>query len=115
MTIRGWDISVPGVRSAIARTMAAAEPLPAHDRTYRDALVHAGDLTRSDRIKAALAGFGTHHQYTLALAVQRTSNCIEGVTNATNAYLRGDQEMAEEAQRSARVAPTSADLPKPGE
>ena len=114
MTIQGWDISVPGVRGAIAETMAAAEPLPKHDKTYREALAHAGELTRSNRIKAALAGFGQHHQYTVALAVQRTANCIEGVSEATNAYLRGDEEMAREAQRNARVAPTPADLPKPG-
>ncbi|MFI0485003.1 DUF6507 family protein [Actinomadura sp. 9N215] len=113
MAIPGWNIEVAGVRSAIARTIAAIEPLENQAKTYIDAASSAGTASGSSLINKALLGFGEHHQYTLALAAKRTSNCIRGVTLATNAYLRADAEMAEKAQRNARVAPTPADLKQP--
>ncbi|MFD0692104.1 DUF6507 family protein [Actinomadura fibrosa] len=113
MAIEGWNIHVAGVRSALARTIAAIEPLKGHAETYGDAMYSAGYASGSDRIKAALAGFGEHHQYTLAFAAKRTSNCIRGATLATHAYLTGDEEMAENAQRNAGRAPTPADLRRP--
>ncbi|MBT2210793.1 DUF6507 family protein [Actinomadura sp. NEAU-AAG7] len=113
MAIPGWDIEITGIRSAVARTIGAIDPLEGHAKTYTDALYDAGYSSGSDRVKQALAGFGEHHRYTLPLVVVRTSNCIRAVTTATNAYLRADEEMAERAQRNAQKAPRVADLRMP--
>ncbi|RKS76558.1 hypothetical protein BZB76_1914 [Actinomadura pelletieri DSM 43383] len=112
MAIDGWNIEVAGIRAAVARTIAAIEPLEGQAKTYLDAASSAGTASGSGRINEALLGFAQHHKYTLALATKRTANCVNGVTRATNAYLRGDAEMAEAAQRNARIAPTPADLGK---
>ncbi|WP_344941303.1 DUF6507 family protein [Actinomadura miaoliensis] len=114
VTLRGWDINLGGVRSTIAKTIAAVEPLEKQAKAYADAMEAAGKASGSEVVNAALLGFGQHHLYTLPLLARRTSNCIRGVTLATNAYLAGDREMAERAHRTALTAPRPEDLLRKG-
>jgi len=114
VTLRGWDIDLPGIRSTISKTIAAIEPLEKHAKTYADALDAAGDASGSNVVQAAVTGFGQHHLFTLPLLAKRTSNCIRGLTLAANAYVAGDEEMAERAHRMALKAPRPEDLLRKG-
>lgn len=110
MTLRGWDVQLGGVRSTIAKTIAAVEPLEKQAKSYVSAMEAAGKASGSGVVQTALNGFIQHHLYTLPLLSLRTSNCIRGATLAANAYVTGDEEMAERADRTATKAPTVEEL-----
>lgn len=96
-----WDIDPGGVRGVLSKTQAAYEPLAEQAEDYLTSLKAAATATGSQIVAQALVGFATHHGATLTGIAQRTSRCFQGAVNATNAYLRGDEEMAARAQRNA--------------
>lgn len=108
-----WDIKPEGVKGVVTRTAEAAKPFEAQYKTFADNLNTSGQNCQSGIVGQALKDFYEHHKLTMPSIVKRTSNSLHGAVNATSAYLRGDLEMARQAQENAAKAPV-LDLPKAG-
>jgi Family of unknown function (DUF6507) len=108
-----WDIKPEGVKGVVTRTAHVAESFETEYKTFTDNLETAGQNCQSEVVGQALKDFYEHHKETMPSIVKRTSNSLHGAVNATAAYLRGDHEMALQAERNAAKAPV-LDLPKAG-
>lgn len=96
-----WDIDPLGVRAVVQRTQAAAAGFTRGGKKYQSGAQQAAATCDSPIVTQALAIFAEHHQDTLAYLVTKTAAALTGAVKATNAYLVGDLEMAERAQRQA--------------
>lgn len=56
---------------------------------------------KSPPVEAALSGFFDHFTGETEAMFTRTLSCLQGATDATTAYIQGQEEMAAEAQRQA--------------
>lgn len=102
----GWDIDPAGVRAVVTRTQSAGDGFATAAATYQTGARQAAANCDSPIVVQALAGFATHHEHTLPALMSRTYRALTGAVKATNAYLTGDLEMAERAQRHAARTPT---------
>lgn len=68
----------------------------------------------SEIVAGAISGFAEHVRADIEFVTHRTGAVMAAAANATNAYLRGDLEMAANAQRGATAAPPELDLPGRG-
>lgn len=121
----GWDISPSGVQHVLTETAKAAEGLSntgkALQETAPSAAGSAGTIQQGGVEKsgvqgpvgAALGEFFTAYQEKLAYVAVRTSNSLNGAATATNAYVKGDLDMAAQAQANALKEP-KIDLPGAG-
>jgi glycerol kinase len=108
-----WDIDPAGVRSVVTRTAGVAEAFEGQAQTYAARLRSAAAASGSQLVGQALADFANHNQHAFAAAVGRTTRVLGAAVAATNAYLAGDLEMAERAQRNATAsAPTPGGPPR---
>ncbi|MER6750559.1 DUF6507 family protein [Streptomyces fungicidicus] len=121
----GWDISPSGVSGVLKETAKAAEGLSntgkALQKTMPSAAESAGTIQQGGVEKsgvqgpvgAALGEFFTAYQEKLMYVAVRTSNSLNGAAGATNAYVKGDLDMAARAQANALKEP-KIDLPGTG-
>lgn len=102
----GWDIDPAGVRAVVTRTQSAGKGFATAATTYQTGAKQAAANCDSPIVVQALVVFATHHEQTLPTLMGRTYTTLTGTVKATNAYLTGDLEMAERAQRHATHNPT---------
>ncbi|WP_026405668.1 DUF6507 family protein [Actinomadura rifamycini] len=100
-----WDIDPQGVQGVINRTAEAFAPFEQHAGAFATGCRDAGTASGSTQVSKALSGFVEHHRPTLLGLRNRTQRTLRGAAEATNAYVRGDEEMAAQAQ--AKAARTS--------
>ncbi|MFJ5291048.1 DUF6507 family protein [Streptomyces sp. NPDC088348] len=112
-----WDISVSGVRGVLSRTETAAEGLSdactSMEKTLPSAASSAGTISGtycgagppSGPVAAALAEFHHAKQRDLVYVAQRTIKSLNGASEATHEYLKGNVEMAANVQRTAVKEP----------
>jgi hypothetical protein len=96
-----WDIDPAGVRAVVTRTAAVAEAFQGQAETFGARLTSAANASGSRLVGQALVDFAEHHRHAFSAAVDRTAKVLGAAVAATNAYLEGDLEMAERAQRNA--------------
>ncbi|MGW1545148.1 DUF6507 family protein [Streptomyces sp. NPDC002309] len=72
-----------------------------------------GEKAQGGLVALALSQYAERASKDLQFVAARAGKSLQGVVDATTAYLNGDQEMAAEAQRSALAAP-KLDLPGMG-
>ncbi|MEV5335364.1 DUF6507 family protein [Streptomyces werraensis] len=118
----GWDISPSGVQHVLTETAKAAESLGTIGEALQENLpsaaasagtIQQGGVEKSGvqgPVGSALAEFFNAHAKRLKYIAVRTSNSLDGAATATNAYVRGDFEMAAQAQANALKEP-KIDLP----
>ncbi|WP_217251615.1 DUF6507 family protein [Streptomyces sp. AC602_WCS936] len=121
----GWDISPSGVQGVLKETAKAAEGLSNTGKALQETLpsaaesagtIQQGGVERSGvqgPVAAALGEFFTAYQEKLMYVAVRTSNSLNGAAGATNAYVKGDLDMAARAQANALKEP-KIDLPGAG-
>jgi Family of unknown function (DUF6507) len=100
-----WDIDPAGVRSVVTRTAGVADAFQGQAETYAARLQSAANASGSQLVGQALVDFASHNQRAFAEVVERTTRVLGAAVAATNAYLAGDLEMAERAQRNATATP----------
>ena len=96
-----WDIDPAGVRAVVTRTAGVAEAFQGQAETFATRLISAANASGSRLVGQALVDFAEHHRHAFSSAVDRTAKALGAAVAATNAYLEGDLEMAERAQRNA--------------
>ncbi len=118
----GWDISPSGVSGVLKETAKAAEGLSNTGKALQESMpsaaksagtIQQGGVERSGvqgPVGAALGEFFTAYQEKLMYVAVRTSNSLNGAAGATNAYIKGDLDMAARAQANALKEP-KIDLP----
>ncbi|MEU3156909.1 DUF6507 family protein [Streptomyces griseoincarnatus] len=118
----GWDISPSGVSGVLKETAKAAEGLSNTGKALQESMpsaaksagtIQQGGVERSGvqgPVGAALGEFFTAYQEKLMYVAVRTSNSLNGAADATNAYVKGDLDMAARAQANALKEP-KIDLP----
>jgi hypothetical protein len=118
----GWDITPSSVRHVLGETAKAAEGLSetgkALQETMPSAAKSAGTIQQGGAEKsgvqgpvaAALSEFFNAYQNDLMYVAVRTSNSLNGAATATNEYVKGDLDMAAQAQANALKEP-KIDLP----
>ncbi|MEU2991265.1 DUF6507 family protein [Streptomyces griseoincarnatus] len=118
----GWDISPSGVSGVLKETAKAAEGLSNTGKALQESMpsaaksagtIQQGGVERSGvqgPVGAALGEFFTAFQEKLMYVAVRTSNSLNGAAGATNAYVKGDLDMAARAQANALKEP-KIDLP----
>lgn len=94
-----WDIEPAGVRGVVSRTQAAGQGFEKAGRLYASGARNAAGSAGSPIVTLALQSFAKHHRTTLTGLVDKTVASLTAAVGATNAYLDGDLEMAERAQR----------------
>ncbi len=100
-----WDIRPSGVQGVLQRTHAVAGEFEGQVRALNAALEDAAVQSSSDIVAGAISGFGAAAQSSVEFVFTRTGAAMGGAAQAVNAYIRGDLEMAANAQASASAAP----------
>ncbi|UGY93032.1 DUF6507 family protein [Streptomyces gobiensis] len=111
-----WDISPQSAQGVLKKTIAVAEKLQGQAKSYgshlQGAATNAGTLymgegkrPQAGLIGAALGEFAEGKKEDLLFIGARAGKSLNGAQNAMNAYLRGDQAMAERVQRAATASP----------
>ncbi|WP_078956072.1 DUF6507 family protein [Streptomyces sp. NRRL B-1140] len=72
-----------------------------------------GEKAQGGLVALALSQYAEHATKDLKFVAARAGKSLQGVVDATTAYLNGDEEMAAEAQRNTLKAPP-VDLPGVG-
>ncbi|ALG06470.1 DUF6507 family protein [Kibdelosporangium phytohabitans] len=106
-----WDIRPAGVQGVLAGVQGVAEGFDDHLRTLNTAMEGAGAQASSGIIGQALMGFADSQRGKIEFVFARTGAAMSGAANATQAYVRGDTEMAANAQASATSAPDPRTMP----
>lgn len=122
--IRGWDIQPSIVQRVLNETIATRNELVAWGRAYHSHLnsvaTSAGTLSfpglsgpagqggqggQSSPVGSALAAFANATLRDVLFLTVRTDASVNGARAATNAYVRGDEEMMREAHSRALRTP----------
>lgn len=115
-----WDIQPDGVRTALNNTGETAGKFGEEFTAYSDGLVAsataAGTMilggTKAPEggafgpVAQALQEFQQHTENDLKFLVVRAGKSIKGAREATEEYLKGDEQMAQNKQHLAAQAPT---------
>ncbi|MEV4433434.1 DUF6507 family protein [Streptomyces sp. NPDC049555] len=119
-----WDIKLDGVRAALSHTGEVAgkfeEEFTSYSEHLSGAATSAGTMVLGGStapkggfvgpIGAALKEFADGTQDELRFIPVRAGKSLKGAREATEAYLKGDQEMAENKENAALQAPTPEEL-----
>ncbi|MFF4578317.1 DUF6507 family protein [Streptomyces sp. NPDC001389] len=119
-----WDIKPSGVQGVVNKTITAAEGFQKAGTSLQkelpEAAKHAGTVTPGGGtggegggmgpIAGALGELMASHQQRLGFISARTEASLNGAVKATTAYVQGNIEQAENAQREALKEP-KVDLP----
>jgi hypothetical protein len=98
-----WDIQPDGVRAILGRVDGEAENLAAA-KSFGTDVESAANAAGSSIIMSALTEFATAQTNALGQLGDLVRSAEEGAVGATNAYLYGDDQMAQNSQRAAAVA-----------
>jgi hypothetical protein len=100
-----WDIDPGGVSGVVNRTRARAEGFGTAATSTSDALGAAAGACGSLIVGGALHGFAGYVEPSMIAVEGRTDRILTAATEATQAYVDGDLEMAATAQANAAAAP----------
>ena len=100
-----WDIDPPGVSGVVSRTGERAEAFVTAATSMADALAEASGACGSLIVGGALNGFADYIDPATIAVKGRTDRILTAATEATQAYVDGDLEMAATAQSNAAAAP----------
>lgn len=120
-----WDIDPAGVSGVLEKAGTAAEGLASvggqMQKTLPSAAKSAGTAVEGGRegdgtqgpVGAALGVFFTQWQKDLSYIAKRAGSSLNGAGKATTAYVKGDLDMAADAQAAAQKEP-KIDMPGAG-
>jgi hypothetical protein len=134
--VSGWDLKPQGISQVLKSTGESASHLEKYAKAYGEhltsAATHAGTISadagsggsggsdgqggekaQGGLVALALSQYAEHASKDLQWIAARAGKSLQGVVDATTAYLHGDEEMAAEAQRKALSAP-KVDMPGGG-
>lgn len=100
-----WDIDVNGVNEVLKKTQSAAKPFDGLAKTYGDDLTNIMNGLNYDIFKVVASAVGEYSQHwapSLEASAKQVGASLTGAQNATKAYMEGQAEMAQNAQRNAR-------------
>jgi len=108
MPINGWDIQVAAVRGVIGKARATVEDLQAEETTLQNAVTAAAGSSNSPVILQALTEcYEDYLSRLLNSGTIRGDNACNSTSDAVNSYVRGDEEMAGNADRMAGESPAA--------
>lgn len=130
MGVPGWDLKPQGITQVLKSTGESASKLEKYAKSYGEHLTSAassagtisadagsggsgGEQVQGGLVALALSQYAEHAAKDLQFVAARAGKSLQGVVDATTAYLNGDEQMAQEAQRKALSAP-KVDLPGAG-
>jgi len=128
--VSGWDLKPQGISHVLKTTGESASHLETYAKSYGEhltsAATHAGTISadapaggkggeqaQGGLVALALSQYAERASKDLQWIAARAGKSLQGVVDATTAYLRGDEEMALEAQRRTLGAP-KVDMPGGG-
>jgi len=130
--VSGWDLKPQGISQVLKSTGESASHLEKYAKAYGEhltsAATHAGTISadagsggsggsgekaQGGLVALALSQYAEHASKDLQWIAARAGKSLQGVVDATTAYLHGDEEMAAEAQRKTLSAP-KVDMPGAG-
>jgi hypothetical protein len=130
--VSGWDLKPQGISQVLKSTGESASHLEKYAKAYGEhltsAATHAGTISadagsggsggsggkaQGGLVALALSQYAEHASKDLQWIAARAGKSLQGVVDATTAYLHGDEEMAAEAQRKTLSAP-KLDMPGAG-
>ncbi|MBW8703275.1 hypothetical protein MBT84_27835 [Streptomyces sp. MBT84] len=123
----GWDLKPQGIQGVLKSTGETASHLEGQAKAYGEHLTSAassagtvsaeggggGGKAQGGLVALALSQYAEHATKDLQYIALRAGKSLQGAVDATTAYLRGDEEMAAEAQRKALGEPR-VDVPGVG-
>lgn len=123
----GWDLKPQGISGVLKTTGEAASKFESYGKSFGDHLTSAassagtisaeggggGEKAQGGLVALALSQYAERAAKDLQFVAARAGKSLQGVVDATTAYLNGDQEMAAEAQRKTLAAP-KIDMPGVG-
>ncbi len=123
----GWDLKPQGISGVLKTTGETASNLQKHATAFGEHLTSAassagtisadaapsGEQAQGGLVALALSQFAERASKDLSFVAARAGKSLQGVVDATTAYLNGDEEMAAEAQRNTLKAP-KLDMPGVG-
>ncbi|WP_026253039.1 DUF6507 family protein [Streptomyces sp. PsTaAH-124] len=125
----GWDLKPQGISGVLKTTGESASHLETYGKAFGEhltsAATYAGTISadsgggkdgkgQGGLVALALSQWAEHASKDLQFVAARAGKSLQGVVDATTAYLNGDEEMAARAQRAALKAP-KLDAPGVGE
>jgi hypothetical protein len=127
--VTGWDLKPQGISGVLKTTGERASKFETYGRNFGDHLTSAassagtisaeggggggGEQAQGGLVALALSQYAEQASKDLQFVAARAGKSLQGVVDATTAYLNGDQEMAAEAQRKTLAAP-KIDMPGKG-
>lgn len=99
-----WDIDVDGVEAVLKNTQSAALPFDGLTKAYGENLTNLMNGLDYDIFKVVASAIGEYSQHwapKLEASALQVGASLTGAQNATIAYMNGQTEMAENAQRAA--------------
>ncbi|MDG9716852.1 DUF6507 family protein [Streptomyces sp. DH24] len=125
----GWDLKPQGISGVLKTTGETASKFETYGKNFGDHLTSAassagtisaeggggggGEKAQGGLVALALSQYAERASKDLQFVAARAGKSLQGVVDATTAYLNGDQEMAAEAQRKTLAAP-KIDMPGVG-
>ncbi|MEV6961196.1 DUF6507 family protein [Streptomyces sp. NPDC051207] len=123
----GWDLKPQGISGVLKTTGETASKFETYGKNFGDHLTSAassagtisaeggggGEQAQGGLVALALSQYAERASKDLQFVAARAGKSLQGVVDATTAYLNGDQEMAAEAQRKTLAAP-KIDMPGVG-
>ena len=113
MSLNGWNIDTAAMQAILSEVVIETETLTFEQGSLRAAMEAAAESVNSALIAGALAEI--HDQYLaplVASAAQRAGRVKDQASLAVQAYIDGDQSMADTADRHASMSAPSV-APKP--
>lgn len=116
----GWDLKPQGISHVLKTTGETAGHLETHAKSFGDNLSSAatsagtisadapaadGKQAAGGLVALALSQWAERSSKDLQFIAARAGKSLQGVVDATTAYLNGDEQMAAEAQRNTLAAP----------
>jgi hypothetical protein len=126
--VSGWDLKPQGISGVLKTTGETASKFETYGKNFGDHLTSAassagtisaegggegGEKAAGGLVALALSQYAERASKDLQFVAARAGKSLQGVVDATTAYLNGDQEMAAEAQRKTLAAP-KIDMPGVG-
>jgi hypothetical protein len=127
--VPGWDLRPQGISGVLKTTGETASNLEKYATAFGEHLTSAassagtisadtatgegGEKAAGGLVALALSQYAERASKDLKFVAARAGKSLQGVVDATTAYLNGDQEMAAEAQRNTLAAP-KLDMPGVG-
>ena len=108
MPVNGWDIQVATVRGVIGKARATVEDLIAEETTLQNAVTSAAGSANSPVILQALTEcYADYLSRLINSGTVRSENACNSPSEAVDHYVRGDEEMAGNANRMAGESPAA--------